>query len=202
MSSLPNPLPPRTPTPPPEDSSSSAGSGPDGFMLSPAQSQFDGLSLSPMNENFMPSRQSSIPSIVTTTIPLAEQDTNSFGGLHTPMTADSGASMGSKRSSLMVEDHNGVFNFQPGLMAKAPVAKSVSIKTCPIPTYTHTDTVLNRAWGNAAATNTNIQACPTNFSSNHPLDLLLKSQTPFRCLLLKNADAPCRPTKTSASTGP
>ena len=74
----------------------------------------------------MPSRQSSIPSIVTTTIPLAEQDTNAFGGLYTPMTADSGNSMGSKRSSLMVEDHNGVFNFQPGLMAKGPVAKSVS----------------------------------------------------------------------------
>lgn len=122
-SNLPNPLPPRTPTPPPEDDSNSAGTGFDGFMLSPAHSQFDALS--PMNENFMPSRQGSIPSITTTTIPLEERDTNSFGGLYTPMTADSSTSIGSKRSSLMVEDHNGVFNFQPGLMAKGPVAKSV-----------------------------------------------------------------------------
>lgn len=127
-SNFPNPLPPRTPTPPPDDDDNNPSiAGLDGFMLSPAQSQFDALS--PMNENFMPLRQGSIPSITTTTIPLEEKDTNTFGGLYTPMTADSSTSMGgSKRNSLMVEDHNGVFNFQQGLMAKGPVAKSVRNK--------------------------------------------------------------------------
>ena len=123
-SNLPTVLPPRTPTPPPDDSPSS-GTGFNGFMLSPAQSNFDARS--PMDENFMPSQQGSIPSITTTTIPLGEQDTNS---IYSPMSADSRGPLSSdsgasKRNSLMVEDHNGVFNFQPGLMAKGPVAKSV-----------------------------------------------------------------------------
>lgn len=63
--------------------------------------------------------RSIVPTITTTTLPLAEKDTNS---VYTPMSVES---TGSRNSMLMVEDANGVFNFQPGLMSKGPVAKAV-----------------------------------------------------------------------------
>ena len=116
----PIPLPPRTPTPPPED-------GLAGFSNSPTKSVHDSNALTPMDENFPMRRNASIPSFVTTTVHLAENDANT---LHTPASIDShdGAKViePRKSSTLMVEDANGVFNFQPSSMAKASVtAKSV-----------------------------------------------------------------------------
>lgn len=37
-------------------------------------------------------------------------------------------STGSRNSLLVVDDPNSAFNFQPGLMAKGPVAKAVSVE--------------------------------------------------------------------------
>lgn len=118
------PRPPRAPTPPRDESSSQSSTGSlENYMLSPAKSSFDPKSLSPMDENFPSVKHASIPTF-TTTLPLADQDPNS---MQSPMSEMSSSQMSttSKRNSLMVEDHNGVFNFQPGLMAKSPISKSV-----------------------------------------------------------------------------
>lgn len=82
-----------------------------------------------MDENFSLARNGSMPSFTTTILPLAESDANS---VYSPMSVESNDSTGRRPSSLMVEDANGVFNFQPASMAKAPITKSVS--TPPFPT--------------------------------------------------------------------
>ncbi|MCJ1458299.1 Endoplasmic reticulum zinc transporter [Mycoblastus sanguinarius] len=106
-------LPPRTPSPSPKEDH-----GLNGFMNSPARPAFDSTSLSPMDENFPVHRHGSTPAFATTTLPLSPADPNS---LNSPMSIDSSTSYG---STLMVEDSKGVFNFQPAMMAKAPVTKS------------------------------------------------------------------------------
>ncbi|KAL9640027.1 MAG: hypothetical protein Q9164_000562, partial [Protoblastenia rupestris] len=117
----PIPLPPRTPTPPPEVSL-------DGFSNSPTKSAYDPTALSPMDENFSVSRTGSIPTFTTTNLSLQENDATSF---YSPMSVESNESSNintSRRpSSLMVEDANGVFNFQPASMAKAPLTAKSSI---------------------------------------------------------------------------
>ena len=79
-----------------------------------------------MDENFSVSRNGLLPTFVTTNLPLVENDTNP---IYSPMSVESSESnfnQSRRPSSLMVEDSNGVFNFQPSTMAKAPVtAKSV-----------------------------------------------------------------------------
>ena len=100
--------------------SSSDSSGMDGYMNSPAKSAFEDPIRSSIDENAPIIRRPPVPTITTTTLPLNEQDTNS--SIYSPMSVDS---TGSRNSMLMVEDHNGAFNFQPGLMAKGPVAKAV-----------------------------------------------------------------------------
>ena len=72
-----------------------------------------------MDENFLVNRHGSAPAFATTTIPLSPKDPNNT---YSPMSVESNTSYG---SSLMVEDSKGVFNFQPAVMAKAPVTKSV-----------------------------------------------------------------------------
>ena len=116
----PSPLHPRTPSPL-RDSSSSTGSGVDEFSNSPIKLTFNGPASSNLDENFPAMQKTNVPTITTTTLPLAEQDTNSF---YSPMSMESA---GSRNSLLMVDDHNGAFNFQQGLMAKGPVAKAVSV---------------------------------------------------------------------------
>ena len=113
-------LPPRTPTPPLDEDEDL-----DRFANSPTKSVFDPTSLSPMDENFPVQRYSSRDGYATTTLPLSASDPNS---LNSPMSVESNASYG---STLMVEDSKGVFNFQPSLMPKAPVTKSVSSPSRP-----------------------------------------------------------------------
>ena len=108
-------LPPRTPTPPLDEDGDL-----DRFANSPTKSTFDPTSLSPMDENFTVHRHSSRDGYATTTLPLSASDPNS---LNSPMSVESNTSYG---STLMVEDSKGVFNFQPSLMPKAPVTKSVN----------------------------------------------------------------------------
>ena len=108
-------LPPRTPTPPLDEDEDL-----DRFANSPTKSVYDPTSLSPMDENFPVQRYSSRDGYATTTLPLSASDPNS---LNSPMSVESNTSYG---STLMVEDSKGVFNFQPSLMPKAPVTKSVS----------------------------------------------------------------------------
>ncbi|KAG8530369.1 uncharacterized protein KY384_004871 [Bacidia gigantensis] len=119
MADRPIPLPPRTPTPPPDDPLG-------GFSNSPTKSVYDSSALSPLEENFSTSRNGPMPTFLTTTVSLAESDPNA---MHTPISLDSNGSSrlnDGRKPSLMVEDANGVFNFQPASMAKAPVnAKSV-----------------------------------------------------------------------------
>ncbi|KAL9101822.1 MAG: hypothetical protein Q9163_002969, partial [Psora crenata] len=115
-SNRPIPLPPRTPTPPPDDHL-------DDFSNSPIKSAYDPTALSPMDENYHASRNGSIPAFVTTTLPLQEHDTNS---IYSPMSAasnENGYMNQSKRpSSLTAGEADGVFNFQPASMAKAPLS--------------------------------------------------------------------------------
>lgn len=92
----------------------------DRFANSPTKSVFDPTSLSPMDENFPVQRYSSRDGYATTTLPLSASDPNS---MNSPMSVESNTSYG---STLMVEDSKGVFNFQPSLMPKASVTKSVN----------------------------------------------------------------------------
>ena len=198
-SDRPIPLPPRTPTPPPEDNL-------DGFSNSPTKSVYDPTALSPMDENFSPARTGPIPTFATTNLALAETDTNS---IYSPMSMDSNESgninSSRKMNSLMVEDTNGVFNFQPATMAKAPVsAKSVCQSAfrsyCP---YTRlTEAFIGRLWDNDAATNTNTAAYPISSSSNLLLAPLYPSPILSPFPLSKNAAAACRASRTTAYTGP
>jgi len=113
------PLPPRTPTPPPEDNDL------EGFSNSPTNSVFDPNSLSPMDENYPTYKYGSLGSLPTftkTTLELGEADNMS---VYSPMSVHSNGSGGGKCGSLMAEDSNGVFNFQPASMPKGPVVKSV-----------------------------------------------------------------------------
>ncbi|KAL9126543.1 MAG: hypothetical protein Q9217_004423 [Psora testacea] len=119
-SDRPIPLPPRTPTPPPEDNL-------DDYSNSPTKSAHDPAALSPMDENFPIARNGSIPALFTTNLSLQENDVNS---IYSPMSVESNESnyvnQSRRPSSLLVEDANGVFNFQPASMAKAPLsAKSM-----------------------------------------------------------------------------
>ena len=116
----PIPLPPRTPTPPLDDQLA-------GFSNSPTKSVCDPSALSPLDENYPLHRNGSLPTFVTTTVHLSENDNNS---IYTPASMDShdGGRYNElpKSNSLMVEDANGVFNFHSANMARAPVsAKSV-----------------------------------------------------------------------------
>ena len=94
----------------------------EGFNHSPAKSAFEEPLSAGKDENAHAYLRPMIPTITTTTLPLAEQDTNSF---NSPMSMES---TGSRNSMLMVEDPHGAFNFQPGLMSKGPVAKAVSMR--------------------------------------------------------------------------
>lgn len=107
-------LPPRTPTPPLDNEDVL-----DRFANSPTKAAFDPMSLSPMDENFSVQRYNSAPGYATTTLPLTASDPNL---MFSPMSIESN---GSHKSTFMVEDEKGVFNFQPSLMPKAPVTKSV-----------------------------------------------------------------------------
>lgn len=103
-------------TPPPQDEDESLA----GFSNSPTKSVHE----HPFgDENFSAQRNVPILTLVTTTAPSAES-TNSVPQ-NTPQDSHDG--LPRKSNTLMVEDANGVFNFQPASMAKLPVsAKSVS----------------------------------------------------------------------------
>ena len=156
-----------------------------------------------MDENFPVNRNGPLPTFLTTNLPLVENDTNS---IYSPMSVESneGSFNQSRRpSSLMVEDANGVFNFQPASMAKAPVtAKSVGLSGISLilglAPYSANRC---RAWGSGAGISTSIVASPTNFSLNPHRALLSPSPTPYRCPLSKNADAVCLARKRIEFTG-
>lgn len=114
------PLPPRTPTPPLDEY------GLNGYSNSPTHSVvFDPNSLSPNDENYPANKYGSlgpIPTFTKTTMDLGESDNMS---VYSPMSTQSNGSGGGKGGSLMAEDSNGVFNFQPATMPKGPIIKSV-----------------------------------------------------------------------------
>ena len=119
-STMPIPLPPRTPTPPPDDDEL------DRFQNSPTKSVYDPMALSPMDENFSVNRYGSAPGFQSTTVQFPGTDNSS---MYSPMSVQSNDSVGSTR---IMENGKGVFNFQPASMAKAPVTKSVPHPPFPI----------------------------------------------------------------------
>lgn len=92
------------------------GLGLDGFLNSPTKAT-DSSSLSPLDETFHAARYGSMGPPPN---PLHSMDTNS---LYNRMSIDSAGS----HSSTMMEDGKGVFQFQPTMLAKSPVTKSVGM---------------------------------------------------------------------------
>ena len=118
---FPIPDPPRTPTPPPEDESQTAGLGLEGVMTSPRKVSFDPNALSPMVENFPIGRFGSMASATTSPgNPLSPASTNS---IYSPMSVDSAGNP----KSMSGEDVKEPFNFQTMTLAKSPVARSVRL---------------------------------------------------------------------------
>lgn len=103
------------------------GLGLDGFLNSPIKSTFDPSSLSPRDETFHAARYGSMG---PPPIPLSATDPNSF---YSRMSIDSAGS----QSSVIMEDGNGVFQFQPTTLAKSPVSKSVSLALRLLYAHTH-----------------------------------------------------------------
>lgn len=114
-SSMPIPQPPRTPTPPIDESLAQTGLGLQGVAsATPARlrSDYNPYNLSPMN----PESQSS--SFGGMSAPLASANTDTF---YSPLTTTSRRSSMSARS----EDGSGPFNFEPTVLSKSPLVKSV-----------------------------------------------------------------------------
>ena len=119
---MPIPAPPRTPTPPPEDTQPGmAGLGLDGMgdLLSPTKMSFDPNTLSPMRENFALGRYATGTSgTASSSQPLSPTSTNS---IYSSMSTESNGSY----AGTPVLDGKGPFNFQPMSLAKSPISKSV-----------------------------------------------------------------------------
>ena len=173
-------LPPRTPTPPLDEDGDL-----DRFANSPTKSFFDPTSLSPMDENFSAQRYSSRDGYATTTLPLSASDPNS---LNSPMSVESNTSYG---STLLVEDSKGVFNFQPSLMPKAPVTKSVNTPHSEPHRINGINSPFSRTSAREEATNTNTAVSPINSSSSPNRALLSPFPTPFRSPPSRNVGNPC-----------
>lgn len=196
---FPIPAPPRTPTPPPDDQPPGehmAGLGLEGFSNSPAQSVFDPHSLSPMDENFPGRRYGSIASTGGfSSNPLSPVDTNS---LYSPMSIDSAGSQG----SALMENGKGAFNFQPTVLAKSPVTKSVRlVLDVPRKRRKADHNAAIRALASGEVTNTSIAASLIKSSSSHLPEPHSRSPIPFLFPPSKNASEACPASKTPVFGG-
>ena len=129
-SHLPIPAPPRTPTPPPDDSPSLGdqihGLGLEGWLISPARSTFDPNSLSPMDENYHSGRRYGAATRGLTTNPLSMSSMSDSSSLYSASSIDSASGSQPNTGALLEKtDGKGMFNFQPTSLAKSPVSKSV-----------------------------------------------------------------------------
>ena len=171
------PLPPRTPTPPPEDpdaiSHNTTGLGIEGMTFNP-----NALSPNP-----------------TTRFDIAISSYSDRSGPSTPLTPMTNGAM----TETVSEDGKNPFNFQPTTytVPKSPVIKSVSRHLI------HAMRLLtkNRVSDRGVATSTSTAAYLIRYSSNHLLDLPHFFQSPFQCLLSKNAERPCQKSKSSGRIG-
>ena len=117
-SSLPLPVPPRTPTPPPEDLEAIAQGHAYIPPPSPFSDSFDPNALSPRKENFSSHYAHMSSTIPSPDFPLSATSTNS---LYSRGTLDSAGTYTN------VPIDAGPFNFQPTPISKTPVTKSVRI---------------------------------------------------------------------------
>lgn len=135
-SHLPIPAPPRTPTPPPDDGQPTGdqlyGLGLEEYLASPAQSNFDPNSLSPMDENYQSGRRYGASARALTTNPLGLSPMTDSSSLHSTVSIESSSGSQPNTGALVEKtDGKGMFNFQPTSLAKSPVSKSVCFPSTP-----------------------------------------------------------------------
>jgi hypothetical protein len=192
-STLPIPLPPRTPTPPSPglQEPDMAGLGLEGVSQdSPAKVTFDPNSLSPMSESFRFNYMNSAMVSPADTNPLSPASTNSH---YSGMSVDSA---GNPRTGSS-DEGSGPFNFQTTTLSKSPIAKSVR-RTC---LRVESALMCNRTLVKDVGTNTCAAACHTRYSKNHLQELPLHCPIPSQYQHSKSAVLACRRNRKQDSGG-